>query len=312
MKNRIGKITIGILIFFVVIGVLFAYWGIKTAHAVPLDTYHAGWKLIRAAGDEDGASFSAVYDLTGVGTTAGNFASKDSGAYFIPSKYTSQGAGPGYSAGRRWQFIICGKNYNNVDDTASFNLVGWAKSNGPLQVICEGSIVLGTQAVVVYPDGGDALGELISETAVTYTHATTTFTVENEGFDGAVAGMLARVTGTDLTNAIVQVTTATDSNTIVCSGVTSSDNNTDSTVQINPAFWADTITLDETTKWSGNVSDPNTNVEGKIEVLNNADNEIAVLEVDLTGMEWIQFVFYDCDAATGDEAGDIKVYGRPI
>jgi len=45
-------------------------------------------------------------------------------------------------------------------------------------------------------------------------------------------------------------------------------------------------------------------------VINNADNEVANLVVDLTGLEWIQFVIYDADAETGEEAGNISVYGR--
>ena len=314
--KKYGRATVaGILLLAVVVGMVFLVYPVK---AEPVDTYHSSWHLVRETADEDGASFAAVYDLTGVGTTNGHFADKDSstvangGPFHIVSRPIRMQTGQyaeGISAGGKWMFAICGKNYNNTDDTASFNVVGWSKTNGMLQNICEGSIVLGTQAVVVYPDGGDALGELINETGVTYTHATKTFTDTGDtgAFDGAAVGMLARVTGTNITDAIVQVTTVTDANIIICSGVTSTDNTTDATVQINPAFWADTITLDETTKWSGSC-DPNTNTQ--IAVWNSGDNEVALLVIDTTGLEWIQFVFYDCDAATGDEAGDITVFGR--
>lgn len=300
--KRYGKVLVLPLVI-VILAVLI--W-IAMVKAEPIDTYHTGWQLIRSSDDEDGSSFAAVYDLTGVGTTNGDWASKSSDAFRIPSLNTRNGVG--YAHGTKWLFAICGRNYNNVDDTFSFNVVGWSKTNGMLHNLCEGSGVLGTQAVVVYPEGGDALGETCSVTGVTYTHATKTFvdTADVGSFDGAVAGMLARITGTNITDAIVQVTTVTDANTIICSGATSTDNTTDATVEINPAFWADTITLDETTKWDASGSDPN-----HIAVLNSGDNEIAMLELDLRGIEYIQFVFYDCDAATGEEAGALKVYGRP-
>jgi len=121
--------------------------------------------------------------------------------------------------------------------------------------------------------------------------------VTNEGFDGAVAGMLAYVTGTNITSGYYQVTIVTDANNVKIA-VTATDDNTDSTVQINPAFWADTINLDETTKWPS------------VAVYNSADNEMAFIVVDTIGLEWIQFVIYDADAATGEEAGDLTVYGR--
>jgi hypothetical protein len=307
--KKYGKVITVLMIVIVAAAVMI--WATFSG-AEPIDRYSAGWQLIRETASEDGASFSAVYDLTGVGSTAGNFASKDSstvvngGPYYIRS--TSGATFSDYrAAGQRWMFAFCGENFNNVDDTFSFNLVGWAKDNGMLQNICEGSCTLGTQAVVIYPDGGDALGATCSVTGVTYTHATTTFvdTGDTGSFDGAAVGMLARVTGTNITDGIVQVTTVTDANTIVCSGVTSTDNSTDATVQINPAFWADTITLDEVTKWGGSGMDPNT-----VYVINSGDNEVANLVVDLAGISWVQFVVYDADAATGDEAGNVTVYGR--
>jgi hypothetical protein len=280
--------------------------------------------LVRETASEDGATFAAVYDLTGVGTTNGAFGSRDSttvlagGSFRIPTQPSPQG-GIGWSAGTKWAFAFCGENFNNVDDTFSFRMIGWTKDNGMLQTICEGDCVLGTQAVGAYPDdGGDAFGRTISETGVTYTHASTTLTDTSDtgSFDGAAVGMLARVTGTDLTNEIVQITTVTDANIIICSGITSTDNNTDSTVQINPAFWVDTINLDDQTRWSGSLADPNTvsgfyQMDGNIALINaGGNNEVASLIVDVTGLEWIQFVIYDADAATGEEAGNISVYGR--
>lgn len=313
--KRYGRALILPVIIFC-IAALFVW--IAVSQAEPVDTYHIGWYLVRAADDEDGATFSAVYDLTGVGTTNGDYDSMSDDAFEIPPGFWSR-PGNQSSPGTKWMFAICGKNYNNTDDTFSFDVVGWARSNGMQQKICEGDGVLGTQAVVTYPDGDDALGELCSLTGVTYTHATTTFvdTDDAGGFDGAVAGMLARITGTNITNGIVQVTTVTDANTIICSGATSTDNTTDATVQINPAFWADTINIDSITKWSGALSDPNTDsgyyrMAGNIAVLNSGNDQVALLIIDTMGMDYVQFVFYDCDAATGDESGDLRVYGRPF
>jgi len=300
VKTRMGKAAVAVILIMVL--VVLAVGVILPAIAAPLDTYHSSWHLVRETADEDGATFAAVYNLT----TEGNFANKDSSTVAAggPFKITSFNVGigdEGYSPGSAWIFAICGKNYNNVDDTFSFNIIGWSKTNGMLQNIAEGDGVLGTQAVIVYPDGGDAVGELVSETSVAYDHTggaqATYFTVTNEGFDGAVAGMLAYVTGTNITSGYYQVTIVTDANNVKIA-VTATDDNTDSTVQINPAFWADTINLDETTKWPS------------VAVYNSADNEMAFIVVDTIGLEWIQFVIYDADAATGEEAGDLTVYGR--
>jgi hypothetical protein len=297
MKTRIGEITLTTVLCLLAAFTIWAVYAF-TVRAEPVDTYHSSWKLVRETADEDGASFAAVYNLT----TSGNWANKDSssvasgGPFHIVPRPSDLGT-EGQSAAS-WMFAICGKDFNNVDDTFSFDVVGWAQDNGPAQVICTGNGVLGTQAVVVYPDGGDALGELASETAVVYTHAQTKFTVTNEGFDGAVAGMLAYITGTNITSGYYQITTATDANNIVMSGITASGNNTDSTVQINPAFWADTIAIDANTTWPS------------VAVKNSGNNSIGLLLIDTCGIEWIQFVIYDADGESGDEAGEITVYGR--
>lgn len=323
MSDRVKRrgLTALFIVLILTSAVLIGIVCLKIAKAEPIDTYHSSWQLVRATADEDGASFAAVYDLTGVGATNGHFADKDastvaSGGPFRIRPISDPGRSEGFSPGQKWMFAFCGENFNNTDDTFSFNLVGWSRTNGMLQNIAEGDGVLGTQAVVVYPDdGSDAMGGLINETSVVYTHATKTFTVTNQGFTGAVAGMLVRVTGSNLTSGIVQITTATDANNIICSGVTSTNNNTNSTVQGNPAFWADTINLDQTTKWASAIADPNMaagygKLPGTLGVINSGDNEVACLIVDLTGLEWIQFVIYDADGETGEEAGNITVYGR--
>lgn len=270
----------------------------------PLDTYHGRWYLIRETANEDGATFAATYPLI----TAGNYANKDSstvangGPYHIYS-YAGSGDGTEFqSSGGAWMFAICGKNYNATDDTFSFNIVGWGRENGMLQNIAEGNGVLGTQAVVVYPDGGDAMGESVDDSTAVYTHSDKTFTVTNEAFANATVNTLAYVTSTDanLTSGYYEITTVTDSNAIIMSGASSTGDVATGGVRVqsNPAFWADTINLDETTKWPS------------VAVYNSGDNEVAFIVVDMTGLEWVQFVVYDADAESGEEAGSITVYGR--
>ena len=313
MKKHVGKITIIAVFWLTVALIALVVWRAhvaQVARAEPLDTYHSSWHLVRETADEDGGDFLATYNLP----INGNFASKDSssvaaGGPFRIRAYDAGLRAEGHSPGSKWMFAICGKNYdvaadNVVDNTFSYNIVGWAQGNGMIQNLAEGAGILGTQAVIVYPGGGDALGELVSETAVTYTHGTTKFTVTNAGFTGVGVGMMAYVTGTDLTDGYYAVTAATDVNNIVMSGIAATDNNTDSTVQINPSFWADTITMDETTKW------PRDGDANNIGVYNSGDNEVCFIVVETTGLEWIQFVLYDCDGAEGIQAGDLAVYGR--
>jgi len=300
-----------LLILVLIVGVVALFcisypFRVDNAEAETFEGHHSSQHLVRETADEDGATFAAVYDLTGVTTgISGAFADKDSSTVLNggPFRIFSRGAigylGEGFSPGAAWILTFAGKNYNDVNDTFSFTVVGWSKTNGMLQVLAEGNCFIGSQAVVTYPDGGDALGELISETSVTYTHATTTFTVTNGGFAGAVAGMMVRITGTGYTDDMANITTVTDANNIIVDVISSSGNGTDSTVQANPAFWVDTIVLDETTKWP------------EINIFNaTADNEIATLVFDATGIEWLQVIIYDADAATGEQAGDITVYGR--
>lgn len=61
-------------------------------------------------------------------------------------------------------------------------------------------------------------------------------------------------------------------------------------------FWADTINLDATTSWPS------------INSYNSGNDEVGIIAVDLTGLEWIQFFIYD--AAGSAEAVNITVLGR--
>ena len=75
-------------------------------------------------------------------------------------------------------------------------------------------------------------------------------------------------------------------------------------------WWAEMIWLDETTKWP--LSEGNAN---GVRVINENwfGGEICVLEVDLHGLEWIQFVFYDSKwVQQGTESDPTSVFGRRI
>ena len=149
---RIGRIITPIMVC-LAIGASLIFWLIS-AQAKTLDTYHSSWKLIRETATEDGANFAAVYNLASDG---GDFASKDSstvangGPYRIRSYFGGEGT-EFVSSGGAMVFAICGGLSEN--DTFSFNIVGWGRTNGMLQVIAEGDGIIGTQDVVKYPDDG--------------------------------------------------------------------------------------------------------------------------------------------------------------
>jgi hypothetical protein len=210
---RIVRKNLPVFIIISLVSVLYFYV-VRPLFAEPLDTYHSSWHLVRAVAAEDAADFATALALA---TSKGDYANKPSGAFRISSRYAGSRA-EGYSPGSKWMFAICGTDADN--ETFSFNVVGWAKTNGMAQIICEGNGILGSQDVVIYPGGS----------------------------------------------------TATN------------------------GFWADTISLDETTKWPS------------VAVYNSGDNEVAIIVIETTGLEWIQFIVYD--AGGGAEAASIGVYGR--
>ena len=216
LKNKLE--VAGIVLLAIIIPLF--YWA-TIAQAEPLDTYHSSWHVIRANAAEDASTFAGALALA---TDEGNFANKPSGAFHIVSG--GDGGAEGTSPGSKWMFAFCGTHEDA--DTFSFNLVGWAKTNGMAQVVCEGNGILGKQDVVIQPDGtADANG-----------------------------------------------------------------------------FWADTLTLDETNKWPGPFADCNDGVQ----IRNSGSDEVALLVVETTGLEWIQFIVYD--ATGGAECAAVTVYGR--
>lgn len=121
---------------------------VMPAEAVPLDTYHSSWHLIRDTAAEDGATFAAGLDLAGA---EGDFGNKPSGAFHI--RVDSSGGGyEGYSPGGAWMFAFAGTD--TINDTFSYTMVTWAKTNGMAQVAGHGDGILGSQDVVLYPHDG--------------------------------------------------------------------------------------------------------------------------------------------------------------
>ena len=209
-----GKVALGLALILGIAGCILM--AARIAKAEPVDTYHSSWHLVRDTATENGATFAACLPLA---TSEGDFANMTASRFRISSRDAM--SSEGYSAGGAWMFVFCGTD--TADDTFSFNLVGWSKTNGMAQVICEGNAILGTQDVVKYPD---------------------------------------------------DFATATS------------------------AFWADTIVLDETTKWPS------------VAVYNSGDNEVAFILVDMTGLEYVYPYIYDADGTTGVEAVSVTVYGR--
>lgn len=307
MRTRINLLVI-LLVVFLLSAVIQQV--LEVAKAEPLDTYHSGWHLIRETANEDGANFAAVYSLA---AGEGNFANKDSssvadgGPFRIPTARSSN-LGEGHSPGSKWMLAFCGEARNGADDTFSYNVVGWSKDNGMLHNICEGAGTLGTQTVEVYPDDdATAIGGTVSITAVTYDHTAGDeekyFSKTDVGL-GVVAGMMAYITGTNITSGYYEVLVVTDDDNISVN-VTATDDNTDSTVDIAIAYWADTLANDEDTKWPKQQG----NLTGTA-VYNSTDNEVALLVIETMGLEWIQVVVYDADGATAEQAGNVTVYGR--
>ena len=188
---------------------------LHVARAEPLDTYHSSWHRVEDSAAEDAADFATALPLD---ANEGDWANKTSEAFWIrPEQAGSRYEG--YSPGAAWMFAFYGTD--TVDQTFSFTVVGWAKTNGMAQVICEGDGILGSQDVVIEPNG-----------------------------DAIISG-----------------------------------------------FWADTINLDETSKW------PSVGVYNA-----TGDDEVGLLMIDMTGIEWIDFVTYD--VAGTAEAVTLGVYGR--
>jgi hypothetical protein len=135
MKTRI-------LVAFAVAFLVFCFIGVISLPAAAPTFKVSDWQLIRAVGNEDGATSAACLAVE----TAGDFANMPSTAFQISA------GGASDTTDVRCVIAICGGADSNLaDDTGSFVVYGWAEG-GPAEFICEGDFVLGTQQVVKYPN----------------------------------------------------------------------------------------------------------------------------------------------------------------
>lgn len=99
-------------------------------------TVHESYRVLRVEADED----------TPIAlTTAGNFAAKPASA--IP--FTTRG-----QQGTQNTIALAFSGGDTANDTFSWRIYGWRMSNGPAELIANGTGILGTQQVVIYPQGG--------------------------------------------------------------------------------------------------------------------------------------------------------------
>lgn len=111
-------------------------------------TYHSPYAVLRAEADED----STALDLT----SKGNFGNKPAGAVELKANDSYEGL-QNYV-----ELIFCGGAAANK--TFNYKVYAWRKYNGPAMLVCTGTGTLGTQAVVVYPQLGNATSKFWADT----------------------------------------------------------------------------------------------------------------------------------------------------
>ena len=127
------KFSIGLVLGVLVVLSLGAFYA--------LDTYHCDLLLLRAEADED----SSTIDLT----TKGDFAQKPSAAVRLSTTGDRVGHG-----GNAVELFFCGGDTAN--DTFTYTVYAWRRTNGPVRLVATGTGTLGTQAVVKYPHSSSA------------------------------------------------------------------------------------------------------------------------------------------------------------
>lgn len=132
-----------------------------------LDTFHCDVRLLRAEANENTSSI----DLT----SEGDFASKSSAAV----RFGTRDDGTGYGD-NIIELIFCGGD--TADDTFTYRVYVWRRRNGPARMVATGTGTLGTQAVVVYPQGGTATSKFWADTlSVTHRWNATVTSSDTEG-----------------------------------------------------------------------------------------------------------------------------------
>jgi len=112
-----------------------------------LSTTLAGYSLLRAEANEN----TTLINLT----TGGDFAHKPAAAKSLKADIGEHGtfitkAGIDTTTANGVQLIFCGGAA--ADKTFHYKIYAWKNANGPAEVVADGNGVLGTQAVVKYPD----------------------------------------------------------------------------------------------------------------------------------------------------------------
>lgn len=101
-------------------------------------TYQYGYEVLRAEADEEASTLNL--------TTSGDFANKPSGAKQLLSNNQSN------TVINAVELAFCGGDAAN--DTFSYTVYAYRRTNGPATFVCSGVGTLGTQAVVKYPHSG--------------------------------------------------------------------------------------------------------------------------------------------------------------
>ena len=142
------------------------------APPVPLDTVQKGFTVIRAEADEDTALAVA---------TAGNFAGKPTTAFQLLSD--DYGLVSGINGG---EIVFCGGDAAN--DTFTYKIYLYRKPNGMARLAATGTGTLGTQQVVIYPQGGAATTKFWADTlTVTDTWISTAASSDTVGSNGVAS-----------------------------------------------------------------------------------------------------------------------------
>lgn len=114
-----------------------------------LDTTRIEYRVLRAEADED----SSTIDLT----SEGNFANMPAGYEKIMIR--NDGGGSGVNM---MELVFCGGSA--ADKTFTYTIYAWRTKNGMVRMFATGTGTLGTQAVVVYPQGGTATSKYWADT----------------------------------------------------------------------------------------------------------------------------------------------------
>jgi hypothetical protein len=110
-----------------------------------ISTSQAGLNLLRNTDVNDYENVAAVLTVL---KSAGDFAHKPAGAVNIGGGWSSNSTLANYIQ----LYPMGGAADNNTFD---ITVVGWRSENGPAEVVCYGSVTLGGQQVLKYPDSGD-------------------------------------------------------------------------------------------------------------------------------------------------------------